>query len=427
MFAPQEESLTRAELDRLQRRRLAELLEVVCRQNPFYRRRLDGVRFDPARDPLDVLPVTMRADLQDDQAAHPPYGSNLSFPIQDYTRLHQTSGSSAAAPLRWLDTRAGWDWWKKCWGVVYAGCGVTPADRIVFPFSFGPFVGFWSAFEAAQMRGNLCLAAGGMTSLARLQYLLTNEATVVCCTPTYALHLAQLARREGLDLPASAVRALIVAGEPGGNVPAVRSAIEQGWGARVFDHAGMTEMGAWGFEPEEAPGGLHVIESEFIAEVRDADGQRVPAGESGELILTNLGRTGSPLIRYRTGDIVRPAAEAVRAGRWFLRLEGGILGRADDMLIVRGNNLFPAALEDVVRAEPGVLEYRYQICRDGPRSDLRLIVEPSEGVDAEELCERIGERIRARFHFRPSVVLAGPDGLERFELKARRRLPDASG
>src|SRR5437660_4969216 len=225
---------------------------------------------------------------------------------------------------------------------MYQIVGVRPEDRLFFPYSFGPFLAFWAAFESAARRGNLTLAGGGMSSSARLRFLMENEATVVLATPTYALRLAEVAHEEGMDLAATRVRMVIVAGEPGGSSPATRARIETAWGARVFDHCGMTEIGPLGIECQENPGGLHLLETECLAEIIEpASAAHLPPGETGELVLTNLGRSGSPLIRYRTGDLVRADTDVCPCGRSFLRLKGGIVGRADDMVHVRGVKVTP--------------------------------------------------------------------------------------
>jgi len=184
-----------AELQRLQSERLARMLAEVLPRNRFYAgssRRWASAR---ARGPA----VHHRAELLTDQHAHPPYGTVLSYTESCYTRLHQTSGTHGA-PLRWLDTPASWDWMLGCWEQMFRIAGVTATDRLLFPFSFGPFLGFWTAFDAAQRLGCLCLAAGGMSSGARLRLLLDNAATVVLCTPTYALRLAEVARQQGIAL-----------------------------------------------------------------------------------------------------------------------------------------------------------------------------------------------------------------------------------
>src|SRR5258706_14444992 len=364
-YNPAEELLEPAALVRLQRQKLAAMLREIQGRNAFYTGKFAGISFDPLSDPLDKLPFTTRQELEADQVAQPPYGTNLTYPIAQYCRLHQTSGSGGRA-MRWLDTRESWDWFKRLWGTIYRAAGVRDGDRLMFPFSFGPFVGFWAAFESAAALGNLALAAGGMTTTARLKMLLDNEVHVVCCTPTYALRMAEVAREEGIDLTAAKVSKLIVAGEPGGSVPAIRDRIQAAWGAHVYDHTGMTEIGALGFECDPAPGGVHLHEAECMAEVIDpVTCKTLPDGETGELVLTNLGRWGSPLIRYRTNDQVRLTRGKCSCGRWFARLEGGILGRYDDMITLRGNNVFPAGLEAGIRQFPAATEFRVTVVGTG--------------------------------------------------------------
>ncbi len=410
------------QIDRL-RRLLAEALPA----NRFYARKLAAAGVEPedlrTADDLARLPFTTKPELAADQAEHPPYGSALTYPVDRYCRLHQTSGTSTGRPLRWLDTPESWEWLLHCWQVSFPIMGLTPHDRVFFPFSFGPFLGFWSAFEAASRYGCLCVPGGGMTSTARLRFLLEHRATVVFATPTYALHLAELAAREGVDLAGSDVRAVVVAGEPGGNIPATRERIEQVWGARVFDHYGMTEVGPVAVECEADPGSMLVLESEYLTEVLEPNGPRpARAGEVGELVVTNLGRVGSPLVRYRTGDLVRaepdpPALPGVP--RW-LRLRGGVLGRADDMIHVRGNNLYPTAIEAVVRRFPEVVEFRIVVDRTGPLPDLRVEVEPADPAAGARLAEAVARAVRDELLFRVEVCPVPTGTLPRFEMKARR-------
>lgn len=413
-------NINSGEIHGLQRRKLGDLLQNILEHNAFYIRKLAGLKFDPLSDPLDTLPFTTRQELQDDQQENPPYGSNLTFPPDSYVRMHQTSASSGSQPLRWLDTAESWEWFNDCWNVIYEAAGIQPGDRFIFPFSFGPFVGFWAAFETAVNMGCLTIAGGGLSTLARLRMIQDNAVTIVACTPTYALRMAEVARQEGIDLASSSVRTLIVAGEPGGCIPSTRMAIESAWGARLLDHSGMTEVGSYGFECVESTGGMHVIETQFIAEVVDPDsGSPVGEGEAGELVLTNLGRIGSPLIRYRTGDQVRMLRRRCACGRWFAWLEGGILGRLDDMLIIRGNNVFPAAVEEVLRRFP-IVEFRVTAIQMASGSDLRIEVEPSPGTDMPSIVRGICDAIRDRFHFNPSVLTVAAGTLPRYEMKARR-------
>jgi phenylacetate-CoA ligase len=415
----------RSELRDYQQDRLCRLLGELVPGNRFYTKKFAAAGIDPrsVRTPADLarLPFTTKQDLAADQAAHPPYGSTLTFPMERYCRLHQTSGTSTGSPLRWLDTPENWEFLLNCWQVSFPFMGLTKRDRLFFPFSFGPFLGFWSAFEAATHAGFLCFAGGGMTSTARLRFLMEHEATIVFATPTYALHLAELAAKEGIDLASSSVRSVVVAGEPGGTIPATRKRIEQVWGARLYDHYGMTEIGPVAVEAADTPGEMFVLESEYIAEVLHPDTQNpVPAGELGELVLTNLGRTGSPLIRYRTGDLVKVATTPDPKGRTWLRLDGGILGRADDMIHVRGNNLYPSAIEAILRRFETVAEYRVHVDQTGPLADLRIEVEPSVGTDADELAEAVSRAVRDELLFRVAVDAVPSGALPRFEMKARR-------
>ena len=387
--------------------RLSSRLPELRKTNPFYRAKL------PARaSGLRDLPLTTKVELSEDQAAHPPFGSNLTYPLERYVRLHQTSGTTGQ-PLRILDTAESWEWWRECWQSVYRAAGVTAADRIFFAFSFGPFVGFWSAFGGAERLGALCLTGGAMTTTERVAAIMATEATVLMSTPTYALRLADAAREEGIDLARSALRVSIHAGEPGASIPATRDRIERELGVEAFDHTGATEVGAHGFSCS-ARDGVHINESEFIAEVIDTSGEAHDEGD-GELVLTNLGRWGAPVIRYRTGDRVQAVRGACSCGRTLVRLRGGIAGRVDDMVTVRGVNVFPSAIEAIVRRFDEVGEYRVELARVREMDELRCIIEAPA-----EVALRVGEAIHREVGIRCLVDAVSPGTLPRFEMKARR-------
>jgi phenylacetate-CoA ligase len=377
---------------------------------------------------FERMPFTRKADLVDDQHRHPPYGTNLTYPLSRYSRYNQTSATSGA-PLRWLDTRESWQWMLENWKQVWCAAGVDSSDCAYFAFSFGPFLGFWTAMEAAAQIECLCIPGGGLSSLARLEAMRANRATVLCCTPTYALRLAEVAAEERIDLAQFAVRKIIVAGEPGGSVPPVRQLIESCWpGATVFDHHGMTEVGPVSYQCPERPGTLLVIESSYIAEIIDpATGRAVEPGKTGELVLTTLGRLGSPLIRYRTGDLVCEDLEiASRFGRYELALRGGILSRVDDMVHIRGVNVYPSGVEEVLRSFAAVAEYRCEVRQDGALTEMRIQIEPApDSGDPKALARQIEARMRSQFNLRVPVTICKPGTLPRFEMKARRwiRLP----
>ena len=310
----------------------------------------------------------------------------------------------------------------KSWEQILRVARVDAPDRVFFAFSFGPFIGFWLAFEAASKIGGLCLPGGGMATIARVRQILELGATVLCCTPTYAIHMGETAAKEKIDLSRSALRVIIVAGEPGGSIASTRDRIEQLWpGARVFDHHGMTEVGPVSFECPARPGVLHVIEEAYLPEVIDPASNRVlAAGATGELVLTTLGRTGSPLIRYRTGDLVRTAPSPVCAcGRSDLALEGGILGRTDEMVVVRGVNVFPSAVEEIIRNCGGVVEYRVQVDTTGTLTELAIEIEPEKGIPNAGV---LAQRIETAFHDNLSlrVAVRTVAALPRFDMKAKR-------
>ena len=423
-FNEHEETLGKNELEELQLSKLQRLLGEILKSNSFYQAKLGGIKpaSNNSLDALRDLPFTTKDELVDDQENHPPYGSNLTYPIDRYCRLHGTSGTSGGRVMRWLDTPESWEWVMKCWGIIYRAIGLEDNDRVFLPFSFGPFLGFWAAFEGAARLGNMVQPGGGMTSAARLNFMIENEATVIGCTPTYALRLAEVAAEEGVDIAASKIRAVIVAGEPGGNIPEMKQRIENAWGARCFDHTGMTEIGSLGIECVEDKGNTHLIASECIPEVIDPDsGEPVPEGESGELVLTVLGRWGSPLVRYRTGDLVRLTYERCKCGRNFPRMLGGILGRQDDMMFIRGNNIYPSAIEAVVRRFSGVAEFRMQQVSDGSLNSLKLDIEPAPSVDdPTSLGAEVKNAVKGQFNFRPEIEIVAHGSLPRFELKARR-------
>ncbi len=401
--------------------RFREMLAPVLETNSFYRQKLTEAGVTDANDvktfaDYQQLPFTTKEELSADQVSHPPYGTNLTFPLEQYTCLHRTSGTTGA-PLRWLDTAESWDWWGKCWGEVYRGAGVTSADRLMIAFSFGPFIGFWSAYHGAQQLGALIIPNGGMTSEQRIRTILSNDITVLIATPTYALRLAEVAEQDGINLSEeSSVRVTIHAGEPGASVPATKQRIEAGWGARAYDHTGATEVGAWGFmcEPQA---GIHLNEEEFICEILDPETD-TPADE-GELVITNLGRVGMPVIRYRTGDYVKLKSGRYEGGRENRVLDGGVIGRLDDALIVRGLNVYPATLENIIFKFPDVQEFAGRAYSTETLDELEIQIE-STNANPDATATAVAAAIRDDLGLRVVVKTAPLGTLPRYELKSRR-------
>jgi len=425
MVMPTPENFSRKDLVSLQEKRFVNLMRILP-QSRFYRDKFAGVGLNPAGiaslQSLGDLPFTTKSEIIREMELHPPYGQFLTEDLSHYCRQHQTSGTSGR-PLRWPDTAQSWTSLLETWNAFFRMIGLTPSDRLFFPFSFGPFLGFWTAFEAASRMGCLVFPAGGMSTSARLKYLLENSPTFVFCTPTYALRMIDVARNEGIDLSRSGVKGIVVAGEPGGSIPATRSRIETGWQARVYDHCGMTETGPLAMECPQNPGILHPLESNFIIEVLDPESANpVPPGNEGELVLTTLHRLGSPLVRYRTGDLVTLGEKPCSCGRSLASFVGGIRGRTDDMVVIRGNNFHPNALKGVLYRFSELADYRVEIDRTGTLPVLRVDIEPQTEEMGKDLAEKIGKAIHDQFLFKAEVNLVPPQSLPRNDnvMKSKR-------
>lgn len=422
------EDLNRADLAARQMSLLRSQLAAVAAGNRFWQPRLlaVGLTAESLRslDDLTRLPTLRKAELIADQAQSPPYGTNLTQPVERYTRLHQTSGTTTGQPLRWLDTPQNWANLLDVWQQIYRMLPLRPDHRGCFPFSFGPFLGFWAGFEAALQAGRFAVAAGGMSSEARLNLIADNNINLIGCTPTYALRLAEVAQQQGRDLRALKVDTLLVAGEPGGNVPAVRQRLQELWGADVVDHWGMTEVGPLGIAVQGSRHQLTILETACIAEILEIDrDEPVVAGQLGELVITTLTRTDSPVFRFRTGDLVQQALDPEPHGRALLRLEGGVQGRVDDMLIIRGNNVFPSSIEAVIRSMGEIVEYRLIVERHREMQELQVEIELAADTEPSRcaaIARGLATSIKDRLNFQARVTVVAAGSLPRYEMKARR-------
>lgn len=364
--------------------------------NPFYLEKLGGLSSVSSLEEYSAkVPFTTKAEVAEDQKLYPPYGSNLTYPLENYHRFHQTSGTSGQ-PMIWLDDKAGWEWLCDNWAWVWEKAGVISGQAAFFPFSFGPFLGFWAGFESAARFGIRTIAAGGLSSENRLKMMERLRPEILCCTPTYGLRLAEIAD----DARRLGVKKIIVAGEPGGSLPKIRNRLSKAWDAEVVDHHGMTEIGPVTVGDITDPSRLLLRHEAYFCEVINQDEQGI-----GELVLTTLGRHGSPLLRYRTGDLVQPDQDGA--------LKGGIIGRVDDMVVVRGVNLYPGAVEEVVRSVEGIVEYEVLIEEANSMAEVRI---RAEGSGAKELEDRLQEI----FSLRIPVEEVSKGTLERFEMKSKR-------
>lgn len=404
-----------APLGSRQRRLLPQLLEHVIRTNPFYAERYQGLDLaGTPDDSLAQLPFTTKTEFEQDQLDTGPFGRIHALPLGEYTRVHRTSGSTGR-PLWWLDTHESWEWWIRCWQTVLMAGQVSADDVVYFAFSFAPFIGFWSGFESSTKLGALTLSSGGLTTSERLRDLARLRPTVVVCTPSYALRLARVAEDAGIDLRELGVRRLLLAGEPGASLPTTRALLQQLWNAEPVDHYGLTEVGPVAVSCPVDPRRMHFNEDEFIVEVLPVQGVD---GSGGELVITNLGRWGSPAIRYRTGDIVVMSSERCACGSNVSAM-GGILGRVDDMLVIKGTNLFPSAVEAVVRRHT-LASFQIDVEGAGDSATLTVLVEQSSSSSlTQRALALIKTSLREELGLRFAVLAVADGSLPRAGLKQR--------
>ncbi len=426
-FDREVETLPPERLRSLQESKLAGLIAQTYNKNPIVTTKLDSAGATPTDigtlEDLSRLPFTTKAELLAAQA-DAVLSTNCTFDESAYERIHQTSGTTGE-PLRVFDTAQSWDWWGHCWGYVLSGAGLTADDRLFVPFSFGPFIGFWAALGGARRIGALMIPGGGRNSSQRLQLMSDLGVTAMCCTPTYALRLAEVAREEGFDLSTIPMSKMIHAGESGASIPATKTRLESAWAAPCYDHAGASEVGAHSFGCQAQTGATHLIDAEFIAEVIEpGSDQPVTPGQEGELVLTNLGRAGFPVLRYRTGDIVKIDESPCSCGRTFTRFAGGVISRADDMVVVRGVNIYPAAVEGLLRQHQAIDEFRVRIVSRNEMKEIVIEIECQQQAGSETAVTTTATAVTAQFAstlgLSPRVSEVPRGTLPRFEMKAKR-------
>jgi phenylacetate-CoA ligase len=429
LFNPELETMSRDTLLEYQlelfRRQMAHVLE----RSPMYRRKFSeaGVRPEHIKTLEDVrkVPFTTKDELRRSQEQYPLFGDFHCIPEEEGVRVFQTTGTTGI-PVRSLVSRKDWFevYYEQFMYFMY-GYGITKADVMFVPFNYGLYIAWWGLHSAFEKAGVLIIPGGGQSSEDRIKNIVEWKPTVVCGTPTYILFLGDVAKKMGIDLSKTAVRTVITAGEPGAQVPSTKKQVETTWGAKNYDDIGSTEISNFGFECV-AQQGTHVIESMFLAEVVDPEtGEPLPPGEPGELILTNLCCESMPLIRWRMGDVVKFNVQKCNCGRTFLRLDGGVIGRVDDMFQFGGVNIFPSAIENFVRGTDAFsTEYQIVAPRMGSGKHLTIRIEPlSLSITKEEMARSV-KAFKENFKFRigvsPDIEIVEIGKLPRFEGKARR-------
>jgi phenylacetate-CoA ligase len=424
---PALERASRAAMSRLQLHRLRRQVAHAAAHSPFYRRKLRAARITPGAirtlDDVGRLPFTTKDELKDNQTSVPPWGDVLAVPFDDVLRVHMTSATTGR-PLAFLDTAEDWHGFYHSYARSLHAFGVRRSDMVMAAFSYGPWIGYWSGFYAAQELGCLVFPAGGLGTDQRIDALLTYPITVLGCTPSYALFLAEHAARKGIDLAKQTkIRITWHTGEPGASIPATRATIETAFGAKAYDLPGLTEIAAWGFECEARSGLTHVHEDYCYPEVLGENDEPVKPGERGELVFTSLYRKAMPLLRYRTRDVVQLADRRCPCGRTLVAFEGGVLGRLDDMKKVRGVIVYPRRIEELVRPHRGVEEFQIVFRRRDGLDDVLVRIDPSPALapaECDGLCATVSDALRVGLGIRVTVEATEPGALPRWDHKARR-------
>ena len=424
---PEIERRSRAAMSRWQSARLREQVRHAAAHSPFYRRKFKAAGVTPGHirtlADLPRVPFTTKDELKENQAAKPPWGDVLAVPLAEVLRVHLTSATTGR-PLAFLDTREDWRGFYHSYARSLYAYGVRKTDMVMAAFSYGPWIGYWSGFYAAQDLGCLVFPVGGLSTDQRIDALLNYPITVLGCTPSYALFLAEHAAKKGIDLAKDTkIRITWHTGEPGASIPATKARIEPAFGARAYDLPGLTEIAAWGFECDAHVGLTHVHEDYCYPEVLDDQDRPVGPGGRGELVFTSLYRKAMPLLRYRTRDIVQVADRKCSCGRTLIAFEGGVLARLDDMKKVRGIIVYPRRIEEIVRPHTAVDEFQIVFRRTEGLDDILIRVDPSPSLSREErdgLRARLDESLRTGLGLRATVEITEPGALPRWDHKARR-------
>ena len=351
---PYTQTMPRAELDRLHLRKLQTAIDYAYARSPMYRKLLDRhqgpARADPHDGRLRQAAAVHRQEGDSRRAGGQPAVRRRARDPEDFFHQRFATSGSTGAPLHIPLTYHSAELWGESWVYVYWAAGLRARHSFYFPFNWGIFAAFWSAYMGVRRLGATVVSGGGLDSKARLRQIEQYRPDVMLATPTYALYLGETARELGMDLARTSISHVIVAGEPGGSIPATRQAIEDLWGARCYELYGIAELGPTN------PGcplreGVHLCEDWYHALVVDEAGNPVPYGEVGEHIVTSYIQDGQPLIKYRTHDLVRWTDQPCGCGTTWLYYPGGVLGRTDHMIIVKGVNVYPGGRG--VAAAPG--------------------------------------------------------------------------
>ena len=424
------ETLPHEKIRQLQLNKFKRIFEWTYGRSKFHRQLYDqaGIKPEDIRSFEDIrkVPKVEKSMMRDIQRKDPfPYGDALCVPLEDVVVFRQTSGTTGQ-PVYQPDTWQDWEWWAECWSYILWAQGYRPQDRVFIPFGYNIFVAFWAGHYAAEKLGCEVVPGGVLDTKARILKIQELQATAMMATPTYVLGMAETAKSKmDLDPSRMTIEKITCAGEPGASIPSTKRRMENAWGAKVYDHAGATEIGAWSFECTEQPGGMHVNEALFLVEIEDIETGEIieEPGRRGKMIITALDRQAQPCVRFDSKDVIEWDEAPCPCGRTTRLIKGGVVGRADDITKVKGVLLAPSAIEEVVRNLDGLGdEYEVVVEKDGDTDRIKLRVEVLP--EAEDQCQLIEaelvDQLRLKTNLRYEIEICGCETLPRYEVKAKR-------
>jgi phenylacetate-CoA ligase len=409
----------------LELKNFRKLLQYAKEHSPFYRQRYGDIVPGDIETMADVrsLPLLDKEDLRAAQEGREPslYGEILGVDPEDVTTFRQTSGTTGR-PVYVPETYDSWQWRVEVWCHMLWMAGFRETDRVFVPFGYNVYVAFWEGHYAAEKLGCEVVPGGALDTKGRIDKMLEVKATALMNTPTYGLHMAEVAAKMGLNPKEIGIERMLCAGEP---LPrATRRRLEELWGAEVYDHIGGTEPCAWACMCTEREG-LHIMEPFFVVEVLDMETmtREVGEGELGVAVVTPLGRHSFPLLRFNTKDLVRRGREGCPCGRTSMMIDE-VVGRIDELCKIRGVLFTPVSVEELLRSEfPAIREYEITLERKGAMDEITLGVEFPEQM-AEDgraaLSAALSERLKTNTNLRFTIKTVPPGELPRYALKSKR-------
>ena len=424
------ETLPREKLQKLQLRKFQNIFRWSYEHSKFHHRLYSDAGLEPSDiktfDDIRKVPKVEKSMMRDIQKKDPyPYGDMLCVPLERVTEHHQTSGMTGQ-PVYQPDTWQDWEWAAENWAYILYAQGYRDYDRVFLPFGYNVFIAFWAAHYAAEKIGCEVIPGGILNTETRILKIQELRATAMMATPTYVLGMADTARRKlGIE-PAKDlhIRKITVAGEPGGSIPATKKRMEEAWGAKVYDHIGATETGCWSYECTYQCG-VHVNEAFFLVEIEDIDtGELITGpGKRGKIVITALDRMAQPCIRFDSKDITEWSPQECECGRTFRLLKGGVVGRTDDIIKVKGVLLSPTSIEEVVRSITELSdEYEMVVSKKSDLDNITLKVEliPGQENNIETIRAKLIDRLRVKTNLGYNLEFHDYDTLPRYEVKAKR-------